>query len=86
VEGADSIWLDTSNAGASTSVTVNVYPYLEGEAEAVAGAIIHTATISNTVKHTGIVESGMPYIAIGAINSDGSNAASLNAFLKITWK
>lgn len=86
VEGADSIWLDASNAGASTSVTINVYPYLNDGAETPAGAIIHTATISNTVKATNIVETGMPYIAIGAVNSDAANAASLNAVLKITWK
>jgi hypothetical protein len=36
VEGADSIWIDASNAGASTNLTVNVYPYFEDSAEAVA--------------------------------------------------
>jgi hypothetical protein len=86
VEGADSIWIDTSNAGASTNLTVNVYPYLNGDSEAVAGAVILPLTISNTVKATSIIETGMPYIAVGAVNNDASNAASLNAVLKITWK
>lgn len=84
VEGADSIWLDVNNAGASTSLTVNVYPYLSTTASA--GAVIQTATISNTVKATQIVETGMPYIAVGAVNNDAANAASLNCSLIITWR
>jgi hypothetical protein len=84
VQGADSIWIFANNAGASTSVSVNVYPYADSTASA--GAVVLPLTISNTVQATSIVETGLPYISVGAVNNDASNAASLNVTLVITWR
>jgi hypothetical protein len=84
VEGAESIWIFASNAGASTSVSVNVYPYTDSGATA--GAVVLPLTISNTVQATAIIETGLPYISIGATNNDGANAASLNVTLIVTWR
>jgi hypothetical protein len=84
VEGAESIWIFASNAGASTSVSVNVYPHVNSDATA--GAVVLPLTISNTVQATALVEAGLPYISVGAVNNDSSNAASLNVTLIVTWR
>lgn len=83
VEGAASIWLMASETGAS-GVTINVYPYETSAANA--GACIQTATISATVKASTLIETGLPYISLSAINGDGANAASVTAALIITWR
>jgi hypothetical protein len=84
VEGAESIWIFANNAGTSTSVSVNVYPY--PDSTSAAGSVILPLTISSIIQATSIIETGLPYISVGAVNADAVNAASLNVTLLITWR
>jgi hypothetical protein len=81
IEGAASVWLMASETGAS-GVTINVNPY--ESATAAAGAVIASPTISASVSAASIVETGLPYVSLSAINGDGVNAATVTASLIVT--
>ncbi len=83
VEGAATIWLIASESGAS-GVTFNVLSFETSNSSA--SSVIQTGSISSISPTPIIVEVGLPYIALQAINQDGSNAASITASLIITWR
>jgi hypothetical protein len=83
VKGAGTIWLIASESGAS-SVTFNVLSF--EKSDSLASSAIQTGTISSATPAPIIVEVGLPYIAIQAINQDGANASNLTASFIITWR